>query len=511
MKSKFAIYLLSALFGGSMVTSCESDMNLPVENDQESMEYSVMVNSFNLVANDSIMSNLDSLFFAIDLDKAEIFNPDSLPKGIIIGKTPVEIGLPGVSEATITMPTGKGDETTTVDYLNNKTDSIDFSKGSVKLTLKSYNGKVSRTYTIKVNIHQLEPDSLTWDKVGVRPMPGALNNITDSRTLAFNDDVLCYTSNGTASELSICSNPFAGVWTTTSVSLPANGRIRSITAAGDALYMVDSSDNLYKSTDGKSWAATGKKMHHIYGGYGDVVVGVELGSDGKYRHSTYPGSTGSVVNDDCPVTETSPSVTYSTKWSDKPMMMIAGGKTASGKPVGSVWAYDGNTWAGVTQNGYNFPEVSAPVIFPYFSFTTDYITWESTKFDMLFLIGGKKADGSVNDKIYLSPDRGVHWSQSEGLMAKPSFLPNLYGLDGLVRENTMHAGSRSVSGWKEYPVNIPFWYTPVVSMDGSRAVTPITEWQCPFIYLFGGHLANGTYNNQVWRGVINQLMFRPVQ
>lgn len=211
MKSKFAIYLLSALIGGSMVTSCESDMNLPVENDQESMEYSVMVNSFNLVANDSIMSNLDSLFFAIDLDKAEIFNPDSLPKGIIIGKTPVEIGLPGVSEATITMPTGKGDETTTVDYLNNKTDSIDFSKGSVKLTLKSYNGKVSRTYTIKVNIHQLEPDSLTWDKVGVRTMPGALNNITDSRTLAFNDDVLCYTSNGTASELSICSNPFAGV------------------------------------------------------------------------------------------------------------------------------------------------------------------------------------------------------------------------------------------------------------------------------------------------------------
>lgn len=515
MKRRFTIYPVLGLLLGAMASSCATDeLNGLIENDQESLEYSVMVNSFRLAANDTILADLDSVFFAIDLNRSVIFNPDSLPKGTNIGKLPVTIDLPGVSEATITMPSGTGDETTTVDYLENKNDSINFSKGEVTLHLKSYNGKVSRDYTIKVNIHKLEPDSLAWDKVAVRSLPGNLGNLTGSRTVAFGDEVFCYTTNGTRTDLSRCENPFSGVWTSSrAVTLPSGAKLRSITPTADALYLIDSSDNLYKSTDGSTWTATGTRMHHIYGGYLETLIGLEKASDGSLRHVSYPAgvSTGA-IDASFPVEGTSNPVTYTTIWAEKPMMMITGGRTAAGKNVGTTWAFDGNKWACITQESYEMAEVTGATLIPYFSYTTNYLTWEATQHDMLFAIGGRNADGTIPTKFYISPDRGVHWTTSEGLMAKPDYLPGLYDLDGLVRDNTMYVDNSRTSGaWKEFTTEYPRWYYPVYTLDGSRAVTPIKEWECPFVYLFGGYLANGNFNDEVWRAVINRLLFRPIQ
>ena len=484
MKRRFTIYPVLGLLLGAMASSCATDeLDGLIENDQEALGYSV------------------------------IFNPDSLPKGTVIGKLPVTIDLPGVSEATITMPSGKGDETTTVNYLENKNDSINFSKGEVKLHLKSYNGKVSRDYTIKLNIHQLEPDSLAWDKMSVRPMPGTLSNPTGSRTVAFGDEVLCYTTNGAATELSRCENPFAGVWQSAAVTLPSGARLRSITPTSDALYLIDSDDNLYMSTDGTTWTATGAQMHYIYGGYLQTLIGLEKASDGTLRHVSYPaGLSAGAVDASMPVEGTSNPVTYTTKWAEEPMMMVTGGRTASGKNVGTTWAFDGGKWACITQETYEMAEVTGATLIPYFSYTTDYLTWQPTKYDMLFAIGGRKADGTIPTKFYISPDRGVHWTTSEGLMAKPDYLPGLYDLDGLVRDNTMYVdNSRAAGAWKEYTTVYPRWYYPVYTLDGSRAVTPIKEWECPFVYLFGGHRADGKFNDEVWRAVINRLLFRPVQ
>ena len=488
MKRRFTIYPVLGLLLGAMASSCATDeLDGLIENDQEALEYSVMVNSFRLTANDTILANLDSVFFAIDLNRAVIFNPDSLPKGTVIGKLPVTIDLPGVSEATITMPSGKGDETTTVNYLENKNDSINFSKGEVKLHLKSYNGKVSRDYTIKLNIHQLEPDSLAWDKMAVRSMPGTLSNPTGSRTVAFGDEVLCYTTNGAATELSRCENPFAGVWQSAAVTLPSGARLRSITPTSDALYLIDSDDNLYMSTDGTTWTATGAQMHYIYGGYLQTLIGLEKASDGTLRHVSYPaGLSAGAVDASMPVEGTSNPVTYTTKWAEEPMMMVTGGRTASGKNVGTTWAFDGGKWACITQETYEMAEVTGATLIPYFSYTTDYLTWQPTKYDMLFAISGRKA--------------------------KPDYLPGLYDLDGLVRDNTMYVdNSRAAGAWKEYTTVYPRWYYPVYTLDGSRAVTPIKEWECPFVYLFGGHRADGKFNDEVWRAVINRLLFRPVQ
>ena len=38
----------------------------------------------------------------------------------------------------------------------------------------------------------------------------------------------------------------------------------------------------------------------------------------------------------------------------------------------------------------------------------------------------------------------------------------------------------------------------------------IINWDCPYIYLYGGLDAQGTLHNSVWRGVINRLTFVPI-
>ena len=53
--------------------------------DDEEITYtiseSVRVTSFSLAANDSVLANLDTVFFTIDLNGGQIFNADSLPVG----------------------------------------------------------------------------------------------------------------------------------------------------------------------------------------------------------------------------------------------------------------------------------------------------------------------------------------------------------------------------------------------------------------------------------------------
>ena len=45
----------------------------------------------------------------------------------------------------------------------------------------------------------------------------------------------------------------------------------------------------------------------------------------------------------------------------------------------------------------------------------------------------------------------------------------------------------------------------------SRATAPITEWDAPYIYIFGGYEADGSLNRGLWRGVINRFTFTPIQ
>lgn len=495
---KLPIYILAALLGGGVLASCNSDSDSVT---MEEMEYNnLMVSSFSLKKNDSIISNLDSVFFSIDLNNALIYNADSLPKGTRIDRLQVTMTLPTLQEANIVFRTSEGKDST-VNYLTNPNDSIDFSNGPVTLKLKSYSGNAERSYQIKVNVHEMMPDSLYWNRSAVCTLPTTLQSVTDQRTIMFGDKVAVFTTDGSDVCMAVNANPFDdSAWEMTSVTLPPSGKIGSISAMGSTLYVTDGT-TLWQSDDKSvSWTPTSASMSYIYGACGDMLLGVRKDADGKYWHTSYPVSNETEVPEGCPVSGTSLPIVYTNEWSYMPMMLILGGRMASGELTGKLWGYEAGEWACVSNVG--IPATESPVFFPYFTFSKSG-AWSISTYTTLFAIS--------EGKTYISRNRGINWQLGDASLQLPDYIPELRGAQAHVVSNSMSASvtPASASSWQELPVMpLPSWY--VIETSGSRVSHSIDSWDCPYIYLFGGRTADDNLSTTIWRGVINRLSFKPI-
>lgn len=483
------------------------------DNEEEFVDnsglYSVVVNAFHLNANDSILANLDSVFFSIDLNRAMIYNADSLPLGTRVDSLIVSMSMSGVSKAEITMPTKTGIDTV-VDFLTNSSAPINFTRGSVKLHLVSANEQNQRDYQIFVNVHKMKPDSLAWGDAAYTAYPTPYANPTALRAIDYQSGgtrkALCFSTDGSHYNVASSLNPGLQNWENTTMAAPARLDVNSIVSGESIFYALDADHNLYSSVDcGVNWTATGAKMTHIYGVYGTKALGVNSERAGEYVYVTYPATTQISVPEDAPVEGTSLPLTFTTEWSTDAMMMVMGGRTADGKPVGSMWAFDGNEWACTTVNP--IPAASGITLVPYFSFKVAG-NWVANKYTTLFAFGGEDIDGNISRKVYMSVDRGVHWALAGELMQLPASIPVMAGAEALVFESTIESRSLAAN-WKSLELpRIPAWFA---AADQPKGVAPITSWECPYIYLFGGDLANGSLNISVWRGVINRLSFKPLQ
>lgn len=495
--------MLVALILGVFTQACNSDTD-SYENLDLSGETAVMVSKFSLKENEKVLTGLDEVFFSIDLNKATVFNADSLPKGTRVNRLPVSITMPSVSKAEITMP-GVTCTDTVVDYLSNANDSIDFSRGSVKLKLVSYDGSAERTYTIFVNVHKSEPDSLCWGSVAMSALPTDLSAPTAQKTVLYQGKALTFVQKGSDYTRGVSANPGLGSWDIGAVSMPVDAVIGSLTASGDALFVTTSAQKLYKSGDmGLTWQDTGMEMAHIYGAVDGKVAGVRHVSADKYVHVTYPEGQEHAVPANCPVSGTSDAVIYSTEWSSEKQMIIVGGRTASGALSDGTWGFDGESWAQLSAGG--LPNAEGMTLVPYFSFRTGD-DWTVIRQTMLLAFGGIDVSHNCVAKVYMSPDRGMHWSEAGQLMQLPEEMSPRAFAQALVFDTELPGISSDV--WSEIPAKVlPAWYCPVAL---SRAVKPIEKWECPYIYLFGGTDADGKLYDTIWRGVINRLSFKPLQ
>lgn len=506
MKRYFPLYILLSLFlGGAAFTSCNdsSASDSPLD---DSDQFAVMITGFNLKANDSILANLDSVYFSIDLNRGTVFNADSLPLGTRVDSLGVNITLGSVSKAEITMP-GKDGADTVVDYLKNSTTAIDFSKGSVTLRLVSVNAQTTRDYRIFVNVHKMKPDSLAWGNAEWSAYPTNIASPTVLKAVELSNRAICFASDGTASTRAISENPALKNWAIQSVTLPQGLDVNSITAGESTLYAIASNKLMQSTDEGLTWTSLDADFTHIYGVYESTVLGVNRDASGAYSYVTYPASQSAAVPADAPVSGTSQYVTFVSEWATDPMLMVHGGLTASGQPSGSTWAYDGEQWAPVSMKP--MPELTGVTMVPYFTYRVR-ANWVATKRATLIAFGGTDATGRLNRNVYLSFDRGVNWALAGSLMQLPEAVPTLTGAQALVFESVLPSRSASSQGhWcsVELP-SMPAW----LSVDADiKAIAPIESWDCPYIYVFGGQTENRQANTQVWRGVINRLSFKPLQ
>lgn len=488
----------------AILGSCNSDSDSGVITSSSS---TVVVSSFSLTKDEKVLVALDSVYFSIDLVNAQVFNADSLPYGTDVSRLIPKIGVDGCSVAELHIPR-KNMPDSVVNYLLNPTDSIDFSNGPVRLHLASANLEAERDYFIRVNVHQMKPDSLYWNRTARRNLPSNLGIPTQQKTVMYKNQAVCLTASGSRYNLAVTDNPALDEWDIKEVSFLFNPDVESLTATSNALYITNTDGHLYSTTDFSTWSDCGTTLHHIYGGYGDQLLAVAY-ENGKYYHVTYPATTQKTVNADCPVSGTSQLVTTTTDWSTSAQAYMLGGVKADGNLTGAMWGYDGKDWAKISQQ--DVPAGRGKTMLPYVTFLTDSTNWTVKKYATLVTFGGQDVNG-VNDKtVYISLNMGLNWKKADGLLQFPDYIPAMYDSQALVINSTLNNSAATSQAWEELAGNpLPRWYK-LAQQPADGQPQYYTTWECPYIYIFGGRGDGGQLYNTVWRGVINRLSFQPLQ
>lgn len=510
MLKKVAISLISGVVMAGIV-SCNSDSSSTITTPEASSE--VAVTAFSLKANDKILSSLDSVYFSIDMNNARIFNADSLPKGTDISRMLVSITTGYVSKAELRYKTVNNRDTV-IDYdPDNTTDSINFAAGPVILRLVALNTTTTRDYSIEINVHNIVSDTLMWQPDARRDLPSSITAPEAQKTVKSGDKYICMTTKSGSVSVATADDP-AEDWEVKEVSMAFNPDVDELTATDNALFILADNGDLYKSTDlGETWTECSTSWYHITGAYGSVLLGIE--SDGTiYNNVTYPATVSTPVPSRFPVKGNSQLIVYTTEWSLNPQAIMIGGRSASGEKLYDTWAYDGNKWANLT--------ITHPVaaegmtLLPYYIVNTSDKTWRVTKQSVLMAMGGQLSNGKNNQVVYVSKDLGFNWAQADSLMQLPEFLPAVNLAQAFVQDieftDSTVSKSRAAQDWTPLPRRqAPRWWVDPMAVVSSRAVTPITSWEVPFIYLFGGYDNDGKLVDSIWRSTITTLAFKPIQ
>lgn len=457
----------------------------------------VAVTAFSLNEDDKVMTDLDSVFFSIDLENGVIFNADSLPVGTKINKLVTTIKYSSyVTKAVIKM---EGGETRTgeVDYTTSPSDSIDFT-GKVTLTLFTDNDALSREYRIKVNVHKEKADSLVWGDKAVSPLPSRLENPRNQKSLDFNGRAISlieendgtYTFAGT-------DNLYDGTWQKRSATFPFTPDVRSLCATTSKLLILDTDGKLYESNDGTAWTFTGHTWTAMLGAYLDTAIGIKSGDNGA-EYAQYPQKDLNVtaIAPDFPISGYSNFVILANKWTSSPVGFFVGGTCADGSLSDATWAFDGYNWIKLADGG--IPAVKGASIIPYYGYRFTSSTWTQTEYPVWMIIGGSKTDGTLNRTVYISYDNGVNWGPGSGQLQLPKEIPTMTGCDNVVM--TVRKKALLSDAWKKAARR-----SHNVEVNGDAIL-----WDCPYISLIGGFDPQNKLYNTIWRGVLARLTFTPV-
>ncbi len=489
MKTQKIYYFLSIIALLFTMFSCKEE-----EDNDELLSESVRITSFSLDANDSVLAHLDTVFFTIDLTRGQIYNADSLPKGTDVSALVANIKFDNVGKAEVIVEKENPEDSYTINYVTHPGDSIDFT-GKVTLKVTSSSGLTVKNYSLKVNVHQIIPDSMYWTApFSVRPLPcGKEVTVDAQKAIYFHGSVYSWVSVGSTTMLYTAQNPYDTDWVEQPLSLSFTPNLNSIQVAGNLLYMLSTDGELFKSEDGIAWSECGSSFYSLQGTWKSQLLGIIV-EDGVYKHDYYPrpeGYTPVAVADNFPISGSSPMVTFVSSYDlENPQSIMVGGKTQHGKLTGATWGYDGYVWA---QLPGSIQPCEGALLFPYFSFSTNEY-WETTEYSAWMAIGGRTEQGASNS-VYVSINNANTWTLAK-ILEVPSYIKPRAFASVMVVESDYVAKPK---GWRMMPATSPM-----------QSVTRTADYKIPYIYIFGGENNSGKVYNEIWRGAIGRLTYPPI-
>jgi hypothetical protein len=460
----FAISVLSL----AAASSCESSSS---EADYSAYT-DALVQSFVLSDNDSVADDLSSVYFTInqygkvladnsltgDNVVGEIFNADSLPVGTKTDKLLAEIGFSDPSKVTLYTASD------TIEY--SSTDSIDFSK-PVIMEVIARNGINKKFYEIKVNVHTQVPDSLHWEDYVANPL-GDVSVIGSQKAVVVGSMAYWLVSAPSgAATVYTATVPGMSTWAKSSASLPETADVNTLAKFDGNLYMVAKSGNLLRSANGADWGVASEAMTfvNLIGEYAqpdaDAYLIAIVSQNGAYHFANSTDGTtwtlGAALDSNFPLSGYTNPISYYGGTMQR--LAIVGGKKADGTLTASSWNFDGvNPWQEFKQT--RLPKMQGSSVIAYET---------ETKYPDSFwmLMNGVTADNTYSKVIYTSSNKGISWDA----------VDTLY---------TMPAGYEA------------------------RAFSSVYVDSNYFINLMGGRNAGGELN-QLWRGRLNKLAFKPLE
>lgn len=505
MKKFNPIYALLTALIISVSFSCNSDDDEFTNGEPINLSSSTLVKDFSLDKNDSVLVDLDSVFFAIDVKNRLIYNPDSLPKGTKINRLVTNIIYDPTSTGEIKVSGASTMPDTTYSYESHKSDSIDFT-GNVFITITAGDGITTKQYRIKVNVHNMKPDSLYWNQMARRNLPARTSNLLKQKTVQKGNKLYCLIEEKDGYTLSTTENPSSNKWAVKSLKLGFTPKVSSFNTTTEAFYILSSANELYTSTDGYSWTNTGKKLYSIVGNYNEILLGVSE-ENGKYYHDYYSTKeitlTKQEVDPRFPISGHSQCLSMSNEWSYTNQSVVLGGRMPNNELTGSAWGFDGENWGEITR--HSIPGFNFPTLFRYYQFTGRYYNEE--KFPVWIAMGGIDQQGKPSKKVYVSFDNCISWKEGDELLQLPEYIRAFSQAQAFVYNTTMETRGMD-NGWTAMPSRkLPGWWT--IGTNSTRASQAVESWECPYIYLFGGMGEQGLMND-IWKGVINRLSFKPI-
>ena len=188
--------------------------------------------------------------FVINQNEGLIYNPDSLPVGtdvtkVVVGITADTQGIYIVAET---------------DTLWQETDSLNFEK-PVQFKVLSEMGTFGRVYTAKINVHQQDPELLSWKKFE----SNFNKEITEQKAVYMNNCIYVFGLQNEQAVVTKAQTTDGNTWSEpVRIATPAEADITSAMVWGNQIYIL-AGNELYTSQDAESWekVATSTNLHQL--------------------------------------------------------------------------------------------------------------------------------------------------------------------------------------------------------------------------------------------------------
>ena len=248
IRNKSLLLLLALVL---LASSCsEKDNVVSTSNDYCYISSVILGNVKRKVQNTNVTFSAVDYEMTINQRTNNIENRDSLPYGSQLSRVIATIHFDGSTLAY----REKGSNSEWTSY--NATDSLDLTK-PLELFLTSNDNQSSRIYTLKVNVHQQEGDSLFWKQCDNNV--AELTDMTDMKAFVLKDKLFVLGQKASGITLAERSSTEAeGEWTETPVTdLPATTDIQTLRQYEDMLYLSTNDGSIFSSADAKGWRQEG--------------------------------------------------------------------------------------------------------------------------------------------------------------------------------------------------------------------------------------------------------------